>query len=60
MPKYRVYGRKNQDFMVIVNAPNATEAAKIANNLSSHLWSEIETDDIIEAIDVVEDEYRSR
>lgn len=58
--KYKVYGRKNQDFIITVNATSPEEAASIANNLSSHLWTEIENDDVIEAIDVVDYELGNR
>lgn len=50
--KYKVYGRKHQDFTVTVNATSPQQAAEIANSLDSHLWTEIENDDVIEAIDV--------
>lgn len=58
--KYKVYGRKHQDFIITVNASNPEEAASIANGMSSHLWTEIENDDVIEAIDVVEYELGNR
>jgi len=58
--KFKVYGRKHQDYTIVVNAPNATEAIKMANNLETHLWTEIENDDIIEAIDVAEYELGNR
>ncbi|NDB58646.1 hypothetical protein EB001_09385 [bacterium] len=58
--KFKVYGRKHQDYTIVVSAPNATEAIKIANNLETHLWTEIENDDVIEAIDVTEYELGNR
>lgn len=50
--KYKVYGRKHQDFIVTVSATSPQQAAEIANSLESHLWAEIENDDVIEAISV--------
>lgn len=58
--KYKVYGRKHQDFIITVNATSPEEAASIANGMSSHLWTEIENDDVIEAIDVVDYELGNR
>ena len=60
MAKYRVFGKKMLDYYVVVSAKDPVEAARKANNLDSEKWSQVENDDVIEAVDVIEDEYRSR
>jgi len=50
--KYRVIGRKMQDYATNVQAANANEAYDIAEDLGSHEWFPIETDDVIEPIEV--------
>lgn len=52
MPLYRVYGTKYYKFYTDVQAADEYEAAQIANSRSSHDWSGIEDDDVIEATDV--------
>jgi hypothetical protein len=40
------------DYAVNVEAENADQAYDIAANLESHKWSQLETDDVIEPIEV--------
>ena len=49
---YRVVGRKMQDYAVNVEALNPDEAYDKAADLGTHEWSPLETDDVIEPIEV--------
>ena len=49
---YRVVGRKMQDYAVNVEAMDPDEAYDLAANMEAHKWSPIETDDVIEPIEV--------
>lgn len=50
--RFRVFGRKHLDFYTDVEAEDSYEAIEKSN--SEHVkWFELETDDPIEAIDVV-------
>jgi hypothetical protein len=49
---YKVIGRKMQDYYVNVEAIDPNEAYDIAERLETHKWSPIETDDVIEPIEV--------
>ena len=59
MPTYRVFGRKYQDYYIIVSAANEYEAADIANARPEIDWSTVEMDDVIEATDVFLDDDTS-
>lgn len=57
--RFRVFGRKHLDFYTDIEAEDSFEA--IDKSSSDHIkWFELETDDPIEAIDVVliEDSYQ--
>ena len=58
--KYKVFGRKYQDYQTEVEANDAYEAIDIANQLETHKWFEIESDDVIEATEVYLDEDTSK
>jgi hypothetical protein len=49
---YRVIGRKMSDYAAMVEAADVDEAYDIASNLETHKWSPLETDDVIEPIEV--------
>jgi len=49
---YRVIGRKMSDYAATVEAANADQAYDIAAELETHKWSQLETDDVIEPIEV--------
>jgi hypothetical protein len=49
---YRVIGRKMQDYAANVDAATAAEAYDVAADLGTHEWSPLETDDVIEPIEV--------
>jgi hypothetical protein len=49
---FRVIGRKMSDYAATVEAANADQAYDIAADLESHKWSQLETDDVIEPIEV--------
>jgi hypothetical protein len=59
LPTYRVFGRKYQDYYIIVSAANEYEAADIANARPEIDWSTVEMDDVIEATDVFLDDDTS-
>ncbi len=52
MQTFRVIGRKMSDYAVHVDAANADQAYDIAAELETHKWSQLETDDVIEPIEV--------
>ena len=52
MQIYRVIGRKMSDYAATVEAANADQAYDIAAELETHKWSQLETDDVIEPIEV--------
>ena len=56
MPKYRVYGSKEIKYYLDVEAEDQIAAVRAAGRSESHLWNEMEDDDIIEAYDVIESE----
>ena len=56
MTKFRVFGRKYQDYYMHVNAVDEHKAVDIANDSPQHDWFPVETDDVIEATDVYLDE----
>jgi hypothetical protein len=49
---FKVIGRLMSDYAVNVEAADADQAYDIAANLESHKWSQLETDDVIEPIEV--------
>jgi hypothetical protein len=49
---FKVIGRKMSDYAVHVDAANADQAYDIAAELETHKWSQLETDDVIEPIEV--------
>jgi len=49
---FRVIGRKMSDYAATVQAANADQAYDIAAELETHKWSQLETDDVIEPIEV--------
>ncbi len=52
MKTFKVIGRLMSDYAVNVEAADADQAYDIAANLESHKWSQLETDDVIEPIEV--------
>ena len=52
MQTFRVIGRKMSDYAATVQAANADQAYDIAADLETHKWSQLETDDVIEPIEV--------
>ena len=52
MQTFKVIGRKMSDYVVHVDAQNADQAYDIAADLETHKWSQLETDDVIEPIEV--------
>lgn len=52
MKTFKVIGRKMSDYSVHVDAQDADQAYDIAADLETHKWSQLETDDVIEPIDV--------
>lgn len=52
MQTFRVIGRKMSDYAATVQAANADQAYDIAAELETHKWSQLETDDVIEPIEV--------
>lgn len=54
--RYKVIGRKYQDYYTKVEATNPNEAYEIAESLETHNWQELITDDVIEPIEVIVDE----
>jgi len=49
---FRVIGRKMSDYAATVQAADADQAYDIAADLETHKWSQLETDDVIEPIEV--------
>jgi len=49
---FKVIGRLMSDYFVHVDAQDADQAYDIAANLETHKWSQLETDDVIEPIEV--------
>ena len=56
MKQYRVFGRRYQDYKILVTAADPKRAAEAANNSPLSAWDEIPTDDVVEATDVYSDE----
>jgi hypothetical protein len=54
MPKYTINGDRVQKFTTVVEAPDAFEAIDQASNVSQNEWTELETDEVIEAYEAVE------
>lgn len=54
MPKYKIYGDRVQKFTAIVEAPDAFEAVEQANDLLQSEWTELETDEVVEAYEAIE------
>lgn len=54
--RFRVFGRKFQDYYINVEAANEHEAVDLANSRPQSDWFAVETDDIIEATDVYVDD----
>lgn len=52
MQTFRVIGRKMSDYAATVEAADADQAYDIAAELETHKWSQLETDDVIEPIEV--------
>ncbi|MFZ9741939.1 MAG: hypothetical protein ACO3CQ_08640 [Candidatus Nanopelagicaceae bacterium] len=52
MQTFRVIGRKMSDYAATVQAADADQAYDIAADLETHKWSQLETDDVIEPIEV--------
>lgn len=52
MKTFKVIGRLMSDYAVNVEAADADQAYDIAANLETHKWSQLETDDVIEPIEV--------
>ena len=52
MKTFKVIGRLMSDYFVHVDAQDADQAYDIAANLETHKWSQLETDDVIEPIEV--------
>ncbi len=52
MQTFKVIGRKMSGYAVHVDAANADQAYDIAAELETHKWSQLETDDVIEPIEV--------
>ena len=55
MTKYRVIGSKYQPYYTDVVAADKYQAYDIAKDLESNEWYQIETDDIIEPVEVLDD-----
>ena len=54
MPKYTINGDRVQKFTTIVEATDAFEAIDQASNVSQNEWTELETDEVIEPYEAVE------
>ena len=52
MKIFKVIGRKMSDYAATVEAEDADQAYDIAADLETHKWSQLETDDVIEPIEV--------
>jgi hypothetical protein len=52
--KFRVMGQRAQVFYVDVEAKDSRKAYDIANDSDSVKWIEVETDNVIEPIEVLE------
>lgn len=52
MKTFKVIGRLMSDYFVHVDAQDADQAYDIASELETHKWSQLETDDVIEPIEV--------
>ena len=52
MKTFRVIGRLMSDYAANIEAANADQAYDIAADLETHKWSQLETDDVIEPIEV--------
>ena len=54
MPKYTINGDRVQKFTTVVEATDAFEAIDQASNVSQNEWTELETDEVIEAYEAIE------
>jgi hypothetical protein len=54
VPKYKVFGSKNLNYWVDIEAEDGINAYDRATELDSHMWNELEDDDVIEPVDVYE------
>lgn len=52
--KFKVMGQRAQVFYVDVEATNQIEAYDVAMAMDTTSWTEIETDNIIEAVEILE------
>lgn len=59
MSRYRVVGRRYQDFYAHVEAADSGAAYDLAAELPMHKWFELEIDDPIEPIEIDLDEESS-
>ena len=56
MAKFRVLGGRTVSYWTVVEAEDKYDAYDKANELNSVDWIEIETDDVIEAVEVYDEE----
>jgi hypothetical protein len=56
MPKFRVIGSKYQPYYSDVAAADKYQAYDIAKDLQSTEWNAIETDEVIEPVEVLDNE----
>lgn len=54
MPKFTIHGDRVQKFTAVVEARDAFEAIDQANDLIQSEWTELETDEVIEPYEAVE------
>jgi hypothetical protein len=54
MPKYTINGDRVQKFATVVEAPDAFEAIELSTNIPQNEWTELETDEVIEAYEAIE------
>lgn len=52
MLKFRVFGRKYQDYWIDIHAKDEYNAIDVANGTDAHKWNKLDNDDVIEAVDV--------
>lgn len=56
MPLYRVIGSRQNLYWMNVSADNKLEAYDIAEQMDTNDWFDLETDNIIEVVEVEEEE----
>jgi len=54
MPKYTINGDRVQKFATVVEATDAFEAIEMSTNIPQNEWTELETDEVIEAYEAIE------